>query len=195
MCRVLWRKDAGFTSLKGNSKQKQSFYKETYGGSAIFYRTVNGFSHSFIVFTLFLLILLSWCQNKLWHWIDIILSLKNVAVWSNHAVMIFIENHFETYFCQVFIFKKILKNRNFDFLVPNAWQLQRKCIHPHPPAPEGKQQKHWKIKHYETGRYKSRTGSTRTTSLGRINSDRLGPTRIEEKNKNKIKVDSDQLGS
>ena len=134
-------------------------------------------------------------KQVVWHQIDIILSLKNVAVWSSHAVMIFIENHFETYFCQVFIFKKILKNRNFDFLVPNAWQLQGKCIHPHPPAPEGKQQKHWKIKHYETGRYKSRTGSTRTTSLGRINSDRLGPTRIEEKNKNKIKVDSDQLGS
>ena len=29
------------------------------------------------------------------------------------------------------------------------------------------------------GRYKSRTGSTRTASPGRINSDRLGPTRIE----------------
>ena len=29
------------------------------------------------------------------------------------------------------------------------------------------------------GRYKSRTGSTRTASPGRINSDRLGPTRIK----------------
>ena len=29
----------------------------------------------------------------------------------------------------------------------------------------------------------------------RINSDRLGPTRIEWKNKNKIKLDSDQLGA
>ena len=31
----------------------------------------------------------------------------------------------------------------------------------------------------DRGRYKSRTGSTRTASPGRINSDRLGPTRIE----------------
>ena len=30
-----------------------------------------------------------------------------------------------------------------------------------------------------TGRFKSRTGSTRTASPGQINSDRLGPTRIE----------------
>ena len=30
-----------------------------------------------------------------------------------------------------------------------------------------------------TGRYKSRTGSTRTASPGQINSDRLGLTRIE----------------
>ena len=30
-----------------------------------------------------------------------------------------------------------------------------------------------------TGRYKSRTGSTRTASPGRINSDQLGPTRID----------------
>ena len=32
---------------------------------------------------------------------------------------------------------------------------------------------------FSGGRYKSRTGSTRTASPGRINSDRLGPTRIE----------------
>ena len=31
---------------------------------------------------------------------------------------------------------------------------------------------------FTLGRYKSRTGSTRTASPGRINSDRLGPTRI-----------------
>ena len=43
-------------------------------------------------------------KQVVWHWIDIVLSLKNVAVWSNHTMMIFIENHFETYFCQVFIF-------------------------------------------------------------------------------------------
>ena len=56
---VLSRKDAGFTSLKGNSKQK--FYKETYGDSAILYRLVKGFSHPFIVLTLCILS----SQNKL----------------------------------------------------------------------------------------------------------------------------------
>ena len=56
---VLSRKDARFTSLKGNSKQK--FYKETYGDSAILYRPVKGCSHSFIVLTLCILS----SQNKL----------------------------------------------------------------------------------------------------------------------------------
>ena len=51
------------------------------------------------------------------------------------------------------------------------------------------------IKEQAAGRYKSRTGSTRITSPGRINSDRLGPTRIEWKTKNKKKLDSDQLES
>ena len=59
---VLSRKGAGFIGLKGNSKQNLSFYKETYANSAILYRPVKGFSHSFIVLTLF--ILLSWFQNK-----------------------------------------------------------------------------------------------------------------------------------
>ena len=36
----------------------------------------------------------------------------------------------------------------------------------------------WQKKWFLIGRYKSQTGSTRTTSPGRINSDRLGPTRI-----------------
>ena len=49
--------------------------------------------------------------------------------------------------------------------------------------------------YHKIGRYKSRTGSTRAASPGRINSDRLGPTRIESKNKNKIKLDLDQLGA
>ena len=57
---VLLRKGAGLIGLKGNSKQNLSFYKET--NSAILYRPVKGFSHSFIVLTLF--ILLSWFQNK-----------------------------------------------------------------------------------------------------------------------------------
>ena len=55
------------------------------------------------------------------------------------------------------------------------------------------------IKEQAAGRYKSRTGSTRTAprtaSPGRINSDRLGPNRIEWKTKNKKKLDSDQLES
>ena len=51
------------------------------------------------------------------------------------------------------------------------------------------------IKEQAAGRYKSRTGSTRIASPGRINSDRLGPTRIEWKTKNKNKLDSDQLES
>ena len=59
---VLSRKGAGFIGLKGNSKQNLSFYKETYANSVILYRSVKGFSHSFIVLTLF--ILLSWFQNK-----------------------------------------------------------------------------------------------------------------------------------
>ena len=73
-CVVLSRKDAGFTSLKGNSKQKLSFYKETYANSAILYWLLKGFSHSSIVLTLY--ILLSWFQNKsdvsLWHWIGLL---------------------------------------------------------------------------------------------------------------------------
>ena len=47
---------------------------------------------------------------------------------------------------------------------------------------------HEKIMSLYRGRYKGRTGSTRTASPGRINSDRI-------KNKNKIKLDSDQLGA
>ena len=50
-----------------------------------------------------------------------LLALIYVAVWSNHTVINFKGNYFETYFCQVFILKKILKNRIFGFLVPNAW--------------------------------------------------------------------------
>ena len=94
---VLSRKDAGFTSLKGNSKQK--FYKETYGHSAILYRSVKGFSHSFIVLTL--CILISQNREVVWHWIGIILVLKNVAVCSNHVVINFIGNHFQTYSSEI----------------------------------------------------------------------------------------------
>ena len=47
-----------------------------------------------------------------------------------------------------------------------------------------------KTERKERGRYKSRTGSTRTASPDRINSDR-----IKNKNKNKTKLDSDQLGA
>ena len=103
---VLSRKGAGLIGLKGNSKQNLSFYKET--NSAILYRPVKGFSHSFIVLTLF--ILLSWFQNKACVTLDgsFLLALY-VAVWSNHAVINFKGNYFETYFCQVFILKKFSK--------------------------------------------------------------------------------------
>ena len=58
----------------------------------------------FIVVMLF--ILLSWCQSKACLLLDryVILALNNAAVWSNHAVLNFIGNHVQTYFCQVFIF-------------------------------------------------------------------------------------------
>ena len=42
------------------------------------------------------------------------------------------------------------------------------------------------LKQLALGRYKSRTGSTRTASPGRINSDRLGSTRIMKKKKKNI---------
>ena len=106
---VLSRKGARFIGLKGNSKQNLSFYKETFANSAILYRPVKGFSHSFIVLTLF--ILLSWFQNKACVTLDqsLLLALIYVAVWSNHVVINFIGNYFETYFGQVFILKNILK--------------------------------------------------------------------------------------
>ena len=88
-CVVLSRKDAGFKSLKGNSKQKLSFYKETYANSAILYRLLKGFSHSSIVLTIF--ILLSWFQNKSFVTLDrsfILASLIYVAIWSNQSTSI-----------------------------------------------------------------------------------------------------------
>ena len=106
---VLSRKGAGFIGLKGNLKQNLSFYKETNANSAILYRPVKGFSHSFIVITLF--ILLSWFQNRACVTLDrsFLLALIYVAVWSNYAVINFIGNYFETYLCQVFILKKFSK--------------------------------------------------------------------------------------
>ena len=64
----------------------------------------NVLAFFFIVLTLF--IPLSWSQNKACVTLDryFILALNNVAVLSNHAVMNFTGNHFETYVCQVFIF-------------------------------------------------------------------------------------------
>ena len=96
--------------MKGNSKQNLSFYKETYANSAILYRPVKGFSHSFIVLTLF--ILLSWFQNKACVTLDrsFLLALIYVTVWSNHVVINFIGNYFETFLSSTY-FKKILKNR------------------------------------------------------------------------------------
>ena len=88
-CVVLSRKDAAFKSSKGNSKQKLSFYKETYANSAILYRLLKGFSHSSIVLTIF--ILLSWFQNKSFVTLDrsfILASLIYVAIWSNQSTSI-----------------------------------------------------------------------------------------------------------
>ena len=101
---VLSRNGAGFTSLRGNSKQKLSFYKETYGDSTICIDWSKVLACLFIVLTLF--ILLCWSQNKACVTLDqyCILALKNVAVWRNHAVINLIGNHFETCFCQVFLF-------------------------------------------------------------------------------------------
>ena len=78
---MLSRKGAGFICLKGNFKQNLSFYKETYANSAMLYRPGKGFSHSFIVLTLF--ILLSWFQNKACVTLDrsFLLALIYVAVW------------------------------------------------------------------------------------------------------------------
>ena len=94
---------AGFVSLKGNLKQKMSIYRETNASISILFRPVKGFSRSFIVLTLF--ILLTWFQNKACVTLDqsFILVLIYVAVWSNHVVINFIGNYFETYFCPVFI--------------------------------------------------------------------------------------------
>ena len=106
---MLSRKGAGFIGLKGNSKQNWSFYKETYANSAILYRPVKDFSHSFIVLAPF--ILLSWFQNKACVTLDrfFSLALMYVAVWSNDVGINFIDNYFETHFCQVFIFKNSQK--------------------------------------------------------------------------------------
>ena len=106
---VLSRKGAGFIGLKGNSKQNLSFYKETYANSAILYRPVKDFNHSFVVLTP--CILLSWFQNKACVTLDrfVSLALMYVAVWSNHAVINFIGTYFETHFFQVFIVKKFSK--------------------------------------------------------------------------------------
>ena len=84
------------------------FTKKNMQIAPFLYRPVKGFSHSFIVLTLF--ILLSWFQNKACVTLDgsFFLALY-VAVWSNHAVINFKGNYFETYFCQVFILKKFSK--------------------------------------------------------------------------------------
>ena len=85
------------------------FTKKNMQIAPFLYRPVKGFSHSFIVLTLF--ILLSWFQTKACVSLDrfFSLALMYVAVWSNHAVINFIGNYFETHFCQVFIFKKFSK--------------------------------------------------------------------------------------
>ena len=60
--------------------------------------------------------------------------------------------------------------------LPSALQLTYNLSGSYPWLAWSSDHKH---KGRELGRYKSRTGSTWTASLGRINSDRLRPTRIE----------------
>ena len=101
---VLSRNGAGFTGLKDNSKQSCHFTKKHMEIAPFCIECSNVLAFFFIVLTLF--IPLSWSQNKACVTLDryFILALNNVAVLSNHAVMNFIGNHFETYVCQVFIF-------------------------------------------------------------------------------------------
>ena len=134
---MLSRKGAGFIGWKGNSKQNLSFYKETCANSAILYRPVKDFSYSFIVLTP--LILLSWFQNKVCVTLDwfFSLALMYVAVWSNHVVINFIGNYFETHFCEVFIIKKFSKigylvfcyGMRASFNSPYAWLCQTSKFH------------------------------------------------------------------
>ena len=130
---VLSRNGAGFTRLKGNSKQSCHFTKKNMEivPFCIEWSMANciEWSIAFFFSVLTLFILLSRSQNKAHVTMDqyFILALKlNVAVWSNHAVIKFIWNHFEAYFCKVFIFKKILKNSNLGFLVPKCVVGSRK---------------------------------------------------------------------
>ena len=108
-CVVLSRNGARFTSLKGNSKQSCHFTKKHMEIVPFCIEWSMVLAFFFIVLTLF--ILLSRSQNKACVTLDqyIILALKNIAVWSNHAVINFKGNHFEAYFCKVFIFKKSAK--------------------------------------------------------------------------------------
>ena len=102
---VLSKNGAGFTSLKGNSKQSCHFTKKHMEIAPFCIERSMVLAFFFIVLKLF--ILLSRSQNKACVTLDwyFILPLKNVAVRSNHAVINFKGNHFEEYFCQVFIFK------------------------------------------------------------------------------------------
>ena len=103
---VLSKNGAGFTSLKGNSKQSCHFTKKFMEIAPFCIERSMFLAFFFIVLKLF--ILLSRSQNKACETLDrhFILALKNVAVRSNHAVINFIGNHLEAYFCQVFICKK-----------------------------------------------------------------------------------------
>ena len=135
-CVVLLRNGAGFTSLKGNSTQSCHFTKK-HKETAPF--VSNGQWRPSMVLTFFLIVvtlffLLSWSQNKACVTLDryFMLALNNVAVWSSHAVINFIGNHFESHhvLSSFYFFKKSLKTGIWvGFLVPNAWYLQGKYIH------------------------------------------------------------------
>ena len=107
---VLSKNGAGFTSLKGNSKQSCHFTMKFMEIAPFCIERSMFLAFFFIVLKLF--ILLSRSQNKACVTLDryFILALKNVAVRSiNLTVINFKGNHFEAYFCQVFICKKSSK--------------------------------------------------------------------------------------
>ena len=116
---VLSKNGAGFTSLKGNSKQSCHFTKKFMEIAPFCIERSMFLAFFFIVLKLFILLYRS--QNKPCVTLDryFILALKNVAVRSNHAVINFIGNHLEAYLV-FFWFFFFWKHINLVFLVPNA---------------------------------------------------------------------------
>ena len=68
------------------------------------------------------------------------LSLKNVAVWGNHAVIKFIGN--QTSFCQVVIFQKSSKIGILVFWYRKRGSFKENVPLPPPPPEKGKTREH-----------------------------------------------------